>query len=293
MRAFVLIVVLATSTACQCGTGLQVVEPDASGTRLDAAADARRPDTAAAPDTATHADRAGTTDATTAADRTGAVDAADRPDAVGTADTGQLDRTAALDRSASSDHGSAVDRALPTGSEVLLFDGTGLQFSYDDNGFLPLIRPGDALPMSNWSAPIDYYNGEFQVRYVVSAPAGQGPGRLQTCIWTMGDADGDGRDYFPESCSSQPGFAGVGEFYNDNLVPSAWWKLEDVPLDFAHPERFMIRAVLRGPSGCNVTRYSVADACWDQWPSYENMVFRITIVMVGAGDSFSGWSNYP
>ncbi len=51
--------------------------------------------------------------------------------------------------------------------------------------------------------------------------------------------------------------------------------------------------MLRGESGCNVTRYSVSGACWDQWPSYEDMSFRVTIVMVGAGETFSGWASYP
>jgi len=68
---------------------------------------------------------------------------------------------------------------------------------------------------------------------------------------------------------------------------------QDEPLDYSHPERFLIRVVLRGESGCNVTRYNVDGACWDEWPNYENMNFRVTIVMVALGESFSGWSNYP
>ena len=59
------------------------------------------------------------------------------------------------------------------------------------------------------------------------------------------------------------------------------------------PERFLIRVVLRGESGCNVTRYNVGGACWDEWPTYENMTFRVTIVLVGAGDTFSGWASDP
>ena len=184
----------------------------------------------------------------------------------------------------------------PPPSEVLLYDGDGMQFTYDDSGFHSLIDPGDPIPADNWLDPVDYYNGDFQIRYVIDGPSDQAAGILQTCIWTMGD-DGDGRDYFPESCNAFVSHDGPGEYFNSGdpgtMAPSAWWKNEDVPLDFTHPERFLVRVVLRGADGCNVTRYDVSGACWDQWSSYENMNFRVTIVMVGAGETFSGWSNYP
>lgn len=280
-------------SACWLGKGFQVEEPDTGGATSDASADAQLHDSAPAADRALLEDGAGMTDVASAFDTAGARDATGAPDAAQLPDHASANDAAHLpDHTGTADRAPAPDRYQP-GSEVLLYDGTGLQFTYDHNGFLPLIQPGDALPASNWISPVDYYNGEFQIRYVISAPADQGPGRLQTCIWTMGDADGDGRNYFPESCSGQPGFDGVGTIFNERLVPSQWWEHEGVPLDFSHPERFLIRVVLRGPSGCNVTRHNVSNPCWDQWPNYENMVFRVTIVMVGVGDTFSGWSSYP
>lgn len=178
-------------------------------------------------------------------------------------------------------------------TELLLFDGAGRQFTYADSGFHVLINPGDPLPAPDWLAPVDFYEGEFQVRYVIEGPADQQPGKLQTCLWTMGD-DGVGGNYFPESCGQQVAHAGPGTYLvTNNLAPSSWWKNQGVPLDYAHPERFLIRVVLRGESGCNVTRYDVNGACWDEWPLYENMTFRVTIVLVGAGETFSGWGNYP
>jgi len=177
--------------------------------------------------------------------------------------------------------------------EMLLFDGDGRQFTYDDSGFHVLINPGDQLPKDNWLDPLDYYNGEFHVRYVINSPVDQQAGKLQTCIWTMGD-DGIGGNYFPESCGQQVSHSGVGEYFvTSSLSPADWWKKDGVALDYSHPERFLVRVVLRGESGCNVTRYDVSGACWDEWPSYENMDFRVTIVMVPAGESFSGWDNYP
>jgi hypothetical protein len=180
----------------------------------------------------------------------------------------------------------------PTG-EILLFDGDNRQFTAADKGFHALIKPGDPLPLPNWLVPENYYDGELRIRYVIKAPAGQEAGKLQTCIWTMGSEDGDGKNYFPESCADQVPFSGIGTFYGKALIPSQWWKNSGVPLDFSHPERFLIRVVLRGTSGCNVTSHSVSNACWNEWPKYQNMIFRVTLVMVPAGAVFSGWANYP
>jgi hypothetical protein len=177
-------------------------------------------------------------------------------------------------------------------SEVLLFDGSDLSFTHADNGFHPLIVNGDPLPMNNWLNPIDYYHGEIHIRYVITGPDEQEAGRLQICIWTMGN-DGDGRNYFPESCSAQVHHNGVGEYFDNRSVPSGWWNLGGKALDYSRPDRFLIRVVLRGASGCSVTRHSVKRQCWEDWPKYKNMMFRTTIVMVGEGDVFSGWQNYP
>jgi hypothetical protein len=212
---------------------------------------------------------------------------------------------AALDSATSSD-GAPMDLVVesapdvaptsdtkPKTSEILLFDGDNRQFTVADNGFHPLIQPGDALPAANWLAPIDYYNGEIQIRYVINSPSTQVAGKLQVCFWTMGNGDGDGKNYFPESCSDQVSHTGVGTYFNTKPTPASWWQNAGVPLDFTHPQWFLIRVVLRGTSGCNVTTYNVANACWNEWPSYQNMKFRVTMVMVGKGDTFSGWSNYP
>ena len=181
---------------------------------------------------------------------------------------------------------------VPTDTELLLFDETR-QFSESDNGFHVLINSGDPLPSNNWLNPHDFYNGEFRIRYIIESPENQQAGKLQTCIWTMGNADGDGRDMFPESCAGQVTHNGVGTYYDTQIVPSNWWKMDGVPLDFTYPERFMLRTVLRGSNGCAVTTYPVDGACWDQWPNYANMNFRVTIVMVAKGTTFSGWENYP
>jgi hypothetical protein len=196
--------------------------------------------------------------------------------------TVSLDR--ALDRSAPAPE-RPPDSSKPI-LERLLHDADNQQFTVADNGFHALIEPGDPLPIPNWSSPVDYYDGELRIRYQIKSPAGQLPGQIQTCIWTM-------PGYSPESCSDQTAFSGVGTFHGSKLAPSSWWKKDNVPVDFSHPEKFLIRTVLRGASGCNVTTYSVPGACWGEWSSYQSMSFRVTIVMVAKGATFSGWQSYP
>jgi hypothetical protein len=212
------------------------------------------------------------------------------------ADAAEVEDAGPADAAPDADLPDALDGSLPDApepsDELLLYDGDGEQFTEGDNGFHALVEPGDSIPAPNWSAPIDYYDGEIQIRYVINGPANQEPGMLQTCIWTMGEEDGDGRNYFPESCAAQVAHTGVGEYFDPGSVVSQWWKNDGTPLDFSHPERFLIRAVLRGESGCNVTTYGVSNACWNEWPKYQDMTFRVTMVMVPPGETFSGWDNY-
>lgn len=206
--------------------------------------------------------------------------------------SGPADASSDAEPPADASGGGEPDAVAPPG-ELVLYDGASEQFTVEDNGFHGLLMPGDQLPAANWSSPVDYYQGQMQIRYVISAPADQAPGVLQVCIWTLGSEDGDGRDYFPESCSGFVAHDGVGEYVDDGQVVSDWWQNEDVPLDFSHPERFRVGAVLRGASGCNVTTYDVDGACWDEWPTFQDMVFRVTMVMVPPGETFSGWASYP
>lgn len=176
--------------------------------------------------------------------------------------------------------------AGPLGNEIKIVDQT-FKFTHADNGFHVYKQHGEYIPgvPHDWTQPDDYYNGEWHFRYEILSPPNQAPGKIQTCIWNM-------PGYKPENCSMQVPFDGVGVFTASH-IPRDWWKHSGVPLDFSDHKSFLIRAVLRGPNGCNVTRYNVEKPCWDQWPKYENTQFRVSIVMVPAGKSFSGWHNYP
>ncbi|MFC1649624.1 hypothetical protein ACFL2C_02870 [Patescibacteria group bacterium] len=171
--------------------------------------------------------------------------------------------------------------------EILLIDQE-VQFTHADNGFHVLKNNGENIPGApiNWLNPDDYYNGMWHFRYeILNPPLNNTPGRLQTCIWNM-------PGHSPEICADQTPHDGtVGAFFA-NEAPVDWWRNGGVPLSFSNSTPFLIRAVLRGENGCNVTRHAVARPCWELFPLYEPMRFRVSVVMVSADDTFSGWEAF-
>lgn len=160
------------------------------------------------------------------------------------------------------------------------------EFSYNDNGFHTIKKPGEDLPFTppDWTSPVDY-RGEWHFRQEIIKPSNNpGPGKLQICFW--GNA---------ENCTAQiphPGEIGV---YTGSRPYNEWWR-NGGALNISDQTPFTMRVVLRGPqnpSGCNVTRYNVAGSCPELFPNFEGMQFRTTIIAVPAGQTFSGWENYP
>jgi len=172
-------------------------------------------------------------------------------------------------------------------AEVKLIDKE-VQFSESDNGFHTLKAAGDnvlGVPV-NWLSPNNFYSGTWHFRYqIIAPPLSNTPGRLQTCIWTM-------PGFFPENCAGQVAHSGNLGVLTYERTPADWWKKDGVPLSFSDSTPLLIRAVLRGANGCNVTRFNVPGSCWDQWSKFAPMRFRVTIVMVSQGSTFSGWENY-
>jgi len=186
----------------------------------------------------------------------------------------------------------------PEGGEFLLFDQASLSFETQHRGFYPLIEPGDALPASNWLSPKDYFNGEFHVRFVIENAPTVPKGKLQVCIWNMGDVDNSGPRFFPENCAPSIEHSGVGTYtlaphQLRGLIPTNWHRKDGKELDFERPDRFLIRVVLRGENGCNVTPITTVEKrCPELFPAYDDMRFRTTIAMVPQGETFSGWGSY-
>lgn len=174
------------------------------------------------------------------------------------------------------------------GNELILYDRV-TQFIESDSGFHEIKDNGVNVPglPTNWLSPVDYFNGQWYMRYQIVQHPSNTPGRFQTCIWQM-------PGYTPEICPSTRPFGGVGSTITYNQAPANWALITGPTYpDFTNPRNFKIRVVLRGEDRCNVTQYDVAGSCWNQWPLFQQMRFRLTIVMVSAGSTFSGWQNYP
>jgi len=169
--------------------------------------------------------------------------------------------------------------------EMILYDDE-VQFTHSDNGFYVVKKDGTLLPdmPQSWTTPHDYYNGSWEARYEITEHPSGRVGRLQLCVWNM-------PGFYPETCSKQTRHNGVGT-YTMSHTPAAWWKLDGVPVDYTNPESFLIRTVLRGENGCNVTRHNVQRGCWDLWSDFEQMKFNLTIVLVPDGVDFSGWDSF-
>lgn len=197
-----------------------------------------------------------------------------------------------------------------TGQEILLFDQRGLQFQPSDRGFLTHISENNANDHGpdDWMNPIDYWNGEFQVRYEIEEHPSNQKGRLQVCVWMNWDVNQDGKvDWYPENCSGQVQYSKAGDVMqnpypkpnqykvkNGKLTSEpVWYRKNNTAVNYQRADVFRIRTVLRGANGCNVTNYNVDKPCPESdWNKYKDMKYRLTIVLVPAGKQFSGWQNY-
>lgn len=193
----------------------------------------------------------------------------------------------------------------PNAKELKLIDRE-VQFAKSDNGFHVLKANGANIPgiPVNWKSPDNYYDGEWHFRYtIVNQDSTPTAGALSTCIWNM-------PGFHPENCAGNISHDGkVGTSKTLSSSPKDWWKNGSDPLDFSNSTPFLMRVVLRGETSCNVTGHCVAKPCeptgevctngkkkgdyTSAFAKYDEMKFRLTIVMVPQGKTFSGWQNYP
>lgn len=190
---------------------------------------------------------------------------------------------------------SPSPRSSPGANEKVLFDTT-MQFAQNDNGFHILHANGDPLPSgvpTNWKQPINYFTGAWQYRInVLQHPTGFA-GKLQLCMWNMPGFD-------PENCAFNIDHTGVGTFYGSSIpaLPGnegGWAKIVGGDLDFLNPINYRMSMILRGPGNCVVSsKQGIPEnkRCPEYWDQYKDMRFRVTVIMVPDGQSFSGWGNY-
>lgn len=192
---------------------------------------------------------------------------------------------------------SASPRTSPGSGEKALFNNVIVQFVNTDNGFHYIHMndtPYEPHIPTNWMQPVNYFTGTWQYRIqILEHPTGQ-TGKLQMCLWNM-------PGHSPENCAFNINHdQGVGT-YTYASTPSingaangGWARIDGSPaLDFLNPIKYKIGIVLRGPGNCVVTTKAAVDnKCPELFDQYKDMRFKLTVVMVPGGQSFSGWQNY-
>lgn len=184
----------------------------------------------------------------------------------------------------------------PVNDEVVLLDET-MKFEYNDSGFHRLIDFDDPLPAGvplNWKQPVNYWTGIWQYRIQILEHPTDRNGQLQLCLWNI-------IDFTPENCAFNIDHTGVGTYLHAS-TPSikgygngGWAYIKGGPLDFLTPDNYRTSIILRHSSGCTVTKKNVEKPCANYdtfFDYYKDMRFRITVVMVPGGATFSGWTNY-
>jgi len=184
----------------------------------------------------------------------------------------------------------------PGGSqgEIKLFDEI-IQFSSSDNGFHRLHEGNTDWPThvpSNWKQPTDYFNSTWQYRIQVTANPTNQASKLQLCFWKI-------PGFSPENCAFNIDQNGIGTYTYasspaiNGASNNGWARINGGALDFLNPREYRASIILRGPGNCVVTtKGQVSNKCPELWNSLKDLRFKLTVIMVPSGRTFSGWSNY-
>ncbi len=182
-------------------------------------------------------------------------------------------------------------------AERLLYDGV-MTYEDSENGFywfgVPASNPAD------WRSPDDFAGGEWHARYeIIDQPSWathHAPTGLQSCIWQ----DGKGGDY-PETCSSVHFLDGPGSVATTVESPADWWEKRDsqataAPFDWTRGGDFVDMGSPTWHQNADGSRCLATIASWggceENMPAHLPMTIRLTIVLVSAGSTFSGWGTY-
>ena len=178
--------------------------------------------------------------------------------------------------------------------EIKLFDEF-VQFASTDNGFHRLHEGNSPWPPhvpTNWKQPIDYFNSVWQYRIQVIANPTNQASKLQLCFWKI-------PGFSPENCAFNISQNGIGTYTYASSPAisgannSGWARINGGALDFLTPDTYRSSIILRGPTNCVVTtKGQVSNKCPELFDKLKDMRFKLTVIMVPHGQTFSGWGNY-
>ncbi|MDD5674172.1 MAG: T9SS type A sorting domain-containing protein [Chitinivibrionales bacterium] len=175
------------------------------------------------------------------------------------------------------------------GAEIIAWD-LNRAITIGDNGF-----PWDYAPPNNtnWVSPVNYAGGMLYYRYIIKGCPGNGTSvNIAMCFHQNG--------YTNEACSGG-GFTfttfktGPAIIQKTSEPLAGWWQKPGAAVDWSQPRaRVMLAIKLGSTAGAPISTM----CCGWNWAGLDpNTIYpinqRFTAVLVAAGSTFSGWSNYP
>ena len=181
---------------------------------------------------------------------------------------------------------------LPIPHELLVFNDT-IDFpnNTDTNGFYYFYYNAD-MPV-DWKSPEDYYYGEIFTRYEIISEKTEEPVGLQVGFWQMLPPE---TGELHETMSPMGIMNGTGSVVTTQSSPYLWWKLTG-GFDYTRMDLTWHMGInpwkVDPVYGDNKQIRQENASVWaERFAKWFPMKVRVTVVAVGAYQTFSGWDNY-
>jgi hypothetical protein len=181
---------------------------------------------------------------------------------------------------------------LPIPHELLVFNDT-IDFpnNTDTNGFYYFYYNAD-MPV-DWKSPEDYYNGEIFTRYEIISEKTEEIVGLQMGFWQLLPPE---TGKLHETMSPMGIMNGTGSVVTTQSSPYLWWKLT-AGFDYTRMDLTWHMGInpwkVDPVNGDNKQIRQENTSVWaERNTKWFPMKVRVTVVAVGAYQTFSGWDNY-
>ena len=172
------------------------------------------------------------------------------------------------------------DPPPPPGGEMLIYDWNK-PITIDEGGFA-MDKTSQYLGQ-NWESPVNYADGRLYFRArIYSIPVNQPGMKLGFCFW-QGER---------ENCRGNDVAGVAGQVSTWDFSPHDMWRKNGDEILWSQPRKKMGFSVRDGQND------PVSNKTSDDWGGnnpndWYPMNLRFQVVLVAAGETFSGWQNYP
>lgn len=196
--------------------------------------------------------------------------------------------------------GTPLPSPSPSPKETLLVSHVG-QFTQTDDGFHTIIMEHPQSwtwgQIRDLTKPINYFNGTWHYRLMIlNNPLNSTP-RLRLCIWDMPEKT-------PLNCIKTFYPFGTTTEISSGMPTLHWTQIKGGALDVNDTRDLRMSLVLVDtmnvggyPTEClvgkdNLMQYPGLYNCEYAFPEFKDIRFKLTVVMVSEGGTFSGWDKY-